>query len=194
MPKSFLIGSMLLAQLFGAVALRAQTWQSLGPPGGDVRALAVDPSHPERVFLGTADGHIFGSIDSGAHWALLGRAGERLDAVVTAIVVDPRSGDVLFAATWTRDTPSGGGILQSRDGGRSWRDAGLQGESVRSLALAPSNPEILAAGTLDGIYLSLNGSQTWERISPLGHTELRNLDSLAFDPRDPQTDSQRNDS
>jgi photosystem II stability/assembly factor-like uncharacterized protein len=171
---------------FAAACSRAQTWTALGPPGGDVHALAVDPSRPARVFLGTADGHIFGSEDSGGHWMLLGRASARLDAVITAIVVDPRDSNVLFASSWTRDSVVGGGVYRSGDGGRTWRSAGLGGQAVRALTLAPSNPDVLVAGTLDGVYRSLDGSKTWERISPEHHEELRNLDSLAIDPHDPQ--------
>ncbi|HEV2521174.1 MAG TPA: hypothetical protein VGT24_02235 [Candidatus Acidoferrales bacterium] len=179
-------GVLVVWLLLNATAAGAQTWTPLGPPGGDVRVLASDPSRPGRIFLGTADGHIFGSEDSGAHWTILGRAGTRLDAVITAIVVDPRDGNHLFASSWTRDPAAGGGVFQSRDGGRTWRSAGLEGEPVRALALAPSNPDILVAGTLDGIYLSHDSSKTWERISPEHHAELRNLDSLAFDPADSQ--------
>jgi photosystem II stability/assembly factor-like uncharacterized protein len=170
-----------------AFSAQAQTWNPLGPPGGDVRALTVDPKRASRIFLGTADGHIFGSEDSGAHWALLGRASSQLDAVITAIVVAPRDGKVLFASSWTRGAAAGGGVFRSADGGRTWSPAGLVGEAVRALAMAPSDPNQLVAGTLDGIYRSIDGSKTWERISPEHHEELRNLDSLAIDPRDPQT-------
>lgn len=183
MRKSVLIAAMLLA----ATLAEAQVWRPLGPPGGDVRALAADPARPARIFLGTADGHIFGSEDSGAHWTLLGRASSRLDAVITAIVVDPRDGNVLFASSWTREAGAGGGVFRSADGGRTWSSAGLSGQAVRALALAPSNPSVLVAGTLDGIYLTLDASKTWARISPEHHEELRNLDSLAIDPHDPQT-------
>ena len=170
-----------------AALAQAQAWTPLGPLGGDVRALATDPARPSRLFLGTADGHIFGSDDSGAHWTLLGRASSRLDAVITAIVVDPRDGNVLYASSWTRDAAAGGGVFRSGDGGRTWSAAGLAGKAVRALALAHSDPDVLVAGTLDGIYRTLDASKTWERISPEHHEELRNLDSLAIDPRDPQT-------
>lgn len=170
-----------------AVGASGQTWKSLGPPGGDVRTLATAPGDPSRVFLGTADGHIFGSDDSGSHWKLLGRASSRLDAVITAIVVDPRNTNVVYASSWARDGASGGGVFRSSDGGRTWAPAGLSGESVRALALASSDPDVLVAGTLDGIYRSRDASKTWERISPEHHEELRNLDSLAIDPHDPLT-------
>jgi photosystem II stability/assembly factor-like uncharacterized protein len=148
--------------------------------------MAADPTRPGRIFIGTADGHIFGSKDSGGHWMLLGRASLRPDAVITAIVVDPRDGEVMFASSWTRDAVMGGGVYRSVDGGRTWSAAGLAGQAVRALAMAPSDPNELVAGTLDGIYRSLDGSKSWERISPEHHEELRNLDSLAIDPRDPQ--------
>ncbi len=173
----------VLMTLTAAVG-RAETWKPLGPPGGDVRVMAAAPSRPGRIFLGTADGHIFGSDDSGAHWTLLGRASDRLDAVITAIVVDPRDANVLFASSWTRDPAAGGGVFRSEDGGRTWRDAGLGGHAVRALAMAASDPDTLVAGTLDGIYRWRDSSKKWERISPEQDEELRNLDSLAIDPRD----------
>ena len=117
---------------------------------------------------------------------LLGRASLRPDAVITAIVVDPRDGRVLLASSWTRDSAAGGGVLRSADGGRTWSGAGLAGQAVRTLAMAPSDPRVLVAGTLDGVYRSLDAAKSWARISPEGHEELRNLDSLAIDPRDPQ--------
>src|ERR1019366_1402423 len=179
--------SIIVLLLLASAVARAETWKPLGPPGGDVRSLAADPSRPGQIFLGTADGHIFGSQDAGAHWMLLGRASARPDAVITAIVVDPRNANVLFASAWTRDPSAGGGVFRSDDGGRTWREAGLARQAVRALAMARSDPDMLVAGTLDGVYRSLDASKSWERISPEHHEELRNLDSLAIDPRDPRT-------
>src|ERR1700691_2804848 len=94
--------SIVVLFLLAGALTRAETWKPLGPPGGDVRSMAADPSRPGRIYLGAADGHIFGSEDAGAHWTLLGRASTRLDAVITAIIVDPGDANVLFASSWTR--------------------------------------------------------------------------------------------
>jgi len=42
----------------------AQTWQRLGPEGGMVLSLAADSD--SDLYLGTNDGHVFGSRDRGA--------------------------------------------------------------------------------------------------------------------------------
>src|ERR1700732_2596610 len=115
--------AVLLFVLLACGAAQGQTWKALGPPGGDVHSLAVDPSRPGRLFLGTADGHIFGSADAGDHWTRLGRASASQDAVIAAIVVDPRDANVLFASTWMQDPSAGGGVFRSGDGGRTWRIA-----------------------------------------------------------------------
>jgi photosystem II stability/assembly factor-like uncharacterized protein len=165
----------------------AQIWQAMGPAGGDVRALASDPTHPEVLYLGTTDGAIYTSRDAGADWEQLGLIGENQNAVVTAILVDPRNSARLYAASWTREVSSeGGGVFLSSDGGATWRDAGLAGHAVRTLVQASSDPAMLVAGALDGVFLSRDSGETWRRITPAGDAELRNFDSLAIDPRDPQ--------
>ncbi len=169
----------------GALSVHGQDWRPVGPPGGDVRTLAADPGDPRVLYLGVSDGHIFGSRDAGEHWQLLGRVGPRPDGVVMAIVVDPRHPSTLYAASQILG-PDGGGVFRSEDGGRHWRPIGLGGESVRALAQAPSNPDILVAGTLRGVFRSSDAGKSWSQISPANHADLRNFDSIAIDPSDPQ--------
>jgi len=159
-------------------------WRAMGPPGGDALVLAADPVDARKIYLGTADGHIFGSENSGGSWELLGRAGAH-DTVITALLVDPRDSKILYAAGWARNGNGGGGVFRSQDSGRTWVIAGLGGSAVRALAQAPSSPDILVAGTLDGVFLSGDAGRKWERISPESHEEIRNLDSIAIDPRNP---------
>ena len=186
--KPLTLAALCLSVFLVARPARAQILRSLGPEGGDVMSLGQDTENPQHIFLGTADGHIFGSDDGGEHWELRGRTGPRLDSVLTAIVVDPRDAKVIYAATWAREPGSGGGgIFRSDDSGRTWFFSGLAGEDVRALVVARPGPgaahdETLIAGTLDGVYRSRDSGRTWQRISPLGDPELKNVDSIAVDP------------
>jgi photosystem II stability/assembly factor-like uncharacterized protein len=165
------------------VCASAQTWRQVGPPGGTVISLEADSHDVKKLYLGTSDGHVFSSNDEGGHWQLLSRIGAGQDDVVTHILVDPRDASRLYASTWTLYS-GGGGVYRSDDTGRTWHVIGLAHETVRALAQAPTNPKILAAGTLTGVYRSMDEGATWERITPAKHEDLINFDSVAFDPRD----------
>ena len=70
------------------------------------------------------------------------------------------------------------------DAGRSWHLIGLAQETVRALAQAPSNPKVFVVGAIYGRVPLQDDGNNWERISPAGHDDLRNFDSVAFDPKD----------
>lgn len=169
--------------LTAAVTTPAQTWHQVGPPGGTVISLGADPHDSSKLYLGTSDGHIFTSSDGGAHWQLLNRIGPGQDDVVTHIVVDSRDSKRLFASTWTLYS-GGGGVYRSNDSGRTWQLAGLSQESVRALAQSPTHTKTWLAGSLSGVYRSTDEGANWERITPARHDDLRNFDSVAFDPHD----------
>ena len=183
LAKNILIGVFALLVFFAASSASAQVWQSAGLTGGDVRALASDPHNPRIVYLGATDGHIFGSTDAGASWKLLGLVGENSNAVVTALIVDPRNSARIYASTWTREVAGeGGGVFITSDGGATWRETGLRSHAVRALIQSPSEPGVLVAGALDGVFVSRDAGQSWSRVTPAGDDELRNFDSLAIDP------------
>ncbi len=180
--KAALLGFMVVA----AAACVAAPWRPIGPDGGDARSLAADPRNPDRILLGTSSSQLFVSSDGGHSWSRLARVGDGDHYVVDHIVFNPAHPETVYAAAWSVET-DGGGIFRSDDGGRTWRAlAGMHGKSVRSFALAPSDPSILVAGALDGVFRSRDGGETWERISPPGHPELKNIESLAVDPQYPE--------
>ena len=158
------------------------SWISVGPDGGDVRALSADPANPARLLLGTSSGQIYQSEDGGNTWQRFVRIGKGNDYVVDHIIFDPKQTGVIYVGAWTLES-EGGSVFKSTDNGHSWQAlTSLEGKSVRSMAIAASDPNTLVAGTLDGVYRTRNGGQTWQRISPEGSGEIKNIESIAIDP------------
>ena len=166
--------------------LPAQTvWNAVGPDGGDARAFAAVPAQPSHLYLGTLDSWIYESTDSGATWRRLAKLDRTDDLVVDNLIVDEANPTTVYAAAWKLDE-TGGGLWISHDSGRTFNDvAGLRGQSIRALAQAPSNPKMLFAGTLQGVFRSTDSGATWTQISPPDSREIHEVESLAIDPADP---------
>jgi photosystem II stability/assembly factor-like uncharacterized protein len=166
-------------------ALYSNDWRTTGPPGGDVRALVVDPSNPDRFYFGTLDGQIYTSADGGKQWQLLYNFGKpRL--FVDHIIVDSRNPRVLYAGGHRHNLP--GGFFKSTDGGATWREsAQLKDQAVHSLAQSESNPDILIAGTFTTIFRSDDGGETWKQLPTEKVNGLHHVESLAIDPRTADT-------
>lgn len=176
--SGFLLGS--------AVAIWAQpSWTAIGPDGGDARAFAAVPGHPDHLYLGTTNSRVYESTDGGLSWHGLSRLGTSDDLVVDHIIVNPANPAVVYAAAWALGR-SGGGLWVSHDGGRNWTEStALSGQSIRALVQAPSDPAILVAGTLEGVFRSNDGAADWTQISPPGSREIHEVESLAVDPANP---------
>lgn len=171
--------------LLPAVAL-ASDWRLIGPEGGDVRSLAYDPGNPSRILLGTSAGQLFLSQDGGASWTLFAHLAPGDDYVLDHIIFDPVHPNTIYVAGWSLYNADEGDVFRSDDGGQHWRALpGVHGKSVRTMAMAPSNPNILVIGALDGVFRTSDGGQTWQQISPPNHAEIKNIESLAIDPQNP---------
>ena len=166
--------------------LAAQSpWSAIGPMGGDARAFAAVQGEPHHLYLGTTNSWVYESTDGGASWRRLSKLDASDDLVVDHIVVDAAHLGTVFAAAWKLDQP-GGGLWVSRDSGRSWSAVEeLRGQSIRALAQAPSEPIILIAGTLEGVFRSMDSGATWAQISPAESREIHEVESLAIDPANP---------
>jgi photosystem II stability/assembly factor-like uncharacterized protein len=163
----------------------SQDWRANGPPGGDVRSLVVDPSNPDRLYLGTLDAQMYTSADGGKSWEFLYDF-KRPKLFVDHIIVDPRDPKTLYVATH-RHTDAGG-FFKSTDGGRKWRqNSQLKNEALHSLIQSELNPNVLIAGTFTGMFRSDDSGETWKQL-PTSTTEgLEHIESLAIDPRTTNT-------
>lgn len=95
------------------------TWHRLGLKeaiefDGVVRALAVDPTEPTRIYAG-ADAGLCISDDGGAHWRLA--KGAIVGMTVWSIAIDPNDPRVLYAGT---GAPSRAALFKSVDAGETW--------------------------------------------------------------------------
>lgn len=155
---------------------------------GDV---AVDPSNPERIWVGTGENNasrssyggqgVFRSDDGGETWNHVGLAeGDR----VGRIVVDPRDGDrVWVGVSGKLYTPGGArGLFRTSDAGATWEkvlDPGDEWTGVIDLVMHPENPDVLYAATWErsrrpwdfvesgegsGVYKTKDGGTTWTRL------------------------------
>jgi photosystem II stability/assembly factor-like uncharacterized protein len=182
---SFLVGTLCFVILLAFTAA-ASDWRLIGPEGGDVRSLAYDPANPSRILLGTSAGQMFISQDGGGSWALFAHLGPGDDYVLDHIIFDPSHSATIYVGAWSLFNADEGDVFRSDDGGRTWHElAGVHGKSIRTLAMAPSDPKTLVIGALDGVFRSHDGGATWQRISPENQAEIKNIESLAIDPQNP---------
>ena len=186
--RAFTAHALIALLVFSTSAvLQAQAaWNAVGPAGGAARAFGAVPGHPGHLYLGTTTGWIYESLDGGASWHHLARIGRSNALIIDHIVVDPSDPSVIYAAGWWADRDNGG-LWISHDSGRTWTESmGLHGQSIRAFVQAPSDPSMLFAGTLEGVFRSTDSGATWRQISPVGDREIHEIESLAIDPHNPR--------
>ena len=158
------------------------SWNSGGPYGGYINCIAISPSNPDFIYIGTITG-VYKTLDGGGNWAGIGLSG---DLKVNDVEIDPSNPNIVYAGVgeiWgsigTED-----GFYKSTDGGNTWTRKAYA--EVSALAIDPNNPNILFFGTDNGeIYRSTNGGETWV----LKHTETYSstgvgINSIVVDPGD----------
>ena len=165
----------------------ATAWVPVGPDGGDARSFAADPSDSRHIYLGTTNSWIYESRDSGVSWHRLAKLSLKDDLILDNTVVDQSDPKTIYTAAWVVDHPDGG-LFISHDSGKTWtKNPAMDGQSIRALAQAASNPRMLVVGTLKGVFRSEDSGQHWDQISPANSAELHEVESIAIDPKDPKT-------
>ncbi|HZI23277.1 MAG TPA: glycosyl hydrolase, partial [Gemmatimonadales bacterium] len=171
-----------------------RTWTPLfdDQPTGSIGAIAVAPSDPRTIYVGSGEGlqrpdlsvgdGVYKSSDGGATWRHVGLSDGQQ---IPAIVVDPRDANHVLVAVLGH--PYGPnverGVFRSTDGGTTWQKVLYTDENTGAvdLALDPANPdtvfavlwaarqapwEIGSSWTLsgsNGLYKSADGGATWRR-------------------------------
>ncbi len=171
-----------------------RTWTPIfdDQPTGSVGALAIAPSDPEVIYVGSGEGlqrpdlstgnGIYKSADGGKTWRHLGlRDGQQ----IPQIAIDPHDPNRLFVAVMGH--PYGPneerGLYLSTDGAETFRRVLSRDENTGAVdvVLDPKNPEIVYAvlwearqapwengffyGPGSGLYKSTDGGATWRQLT-----------------------------
>jgi photosystem II stability/assembly factor-like uncharacterized protein len=171
-----------------------RTWQPIfdDQPTASVGAIAVAPSNPNVVYVGSGEGlhrpdlsvgdGIYKSTDAGKTWTHLGlRDGQQ----IAQLVVDPKNPDRVFVSV--AGHPYGPneerGVYRSLDAGKTFEKVLYRNENVGAsdVQIDPTNPQIVYAalwesregpwengvfnGDGGGIFKSTDGGKTWRELS-----------------------------
>ncbi len=158
------------------------TWVAIGPQGGKIYTLAIDPSDTNIVYAG-GDGGVFKSTNSGGSWSVSGL--DRL--TVHFLAISPARPDKLYAST-------PGGSYSSTDKGAHWTMGPLgviYGGSVGddyALAVDPRSSAVYYSCTcttrVHSHFVTYIGGNLYDRYDFLNNTFV---DAIAVDPSNSDT-------
>jgi photosystem II stability/assembly factor-like uncharacterized protein len=191
-----------------------RTWEPVfdGQPVASIGAIAVAPSDPRVIYVGSGEADMrsdisygngmYRSADGGGTWQRIGLEDSRQ---IGKVLVDPGNPNVVFVAALGHGY--GGnrerGVFRSKDGGRTWKQALGKDPDTGAIDLAfePGHPTtILAAlwqtrrppwnvyppsnGPGSGLYRSDDGGDTWRPVTAGLPSEKLGRIGIAFAPSD----------
>jgi len=194
-----------------------RTWNPIfdSQPIGSIGAIAVAPSNPEVIYVGSGEADmrsniaygdgLYRSTDAGKSWTHIGLTDSRQ---IARILVDPTDPHKVFVAVlghaYGPNTERG--VFRSKDGGATWQRILFHDENTGAIDLAfePGNTSTIYAALLQtrrppwnvyppskgpgsGLYRSSDGGDHWEPV--IGHglpAEEVGRIGIAFAPSNPK--------
>lgn len=143
--------------------------------------IVADWYNPTILYVGTSDGDIFRSSDSGVTWTKAIRA----DGVpITSLVLDPRDSRIVYAGT------QGAGILKTEDSGTTWTQVYKQfgadlTDARRVLQVVPDPVEanLIYIVSKYGILKSPDKGETWTALQLTTPPGSIKINAMAIDPK-----------
>lgn len=187
------------APTFDAKMYKSLKWRNIGPfRGGRANAVAGVEGSPNLYYVGYTGGGVWKTIDGGLHWENISD-GSFKSGSVGDIAVAASDPNVIFVGMGEHAvrgvmTTYGDGVYKSIDGGKSWKNMGLEEtRHISDVVIHPTNPDIVyvaAQGALHGpseergIYKSTDGGATWKKV--LYVDENSGASSLSMDQTNPR--------
>ena len=194
-----------------------RTWEPIfdDQPTGSVGDVAVAPSNPNVIYVGTGEGvqrpdlsigdGVYKSVDGGKIWKNMGlKDGQQIGG----LAVHPTNENIVFVAVLGH--PYGAnterGVYRSKDGGNTWERVLYKDENTGAIQVTidPKNPDIIYAdlwasrlgpwengqwqGPESGLYKSIDGGTTWKKLEKGLPTTKEGLGRIGFciAPSDPR--------
>jgi photosystem II stability/assembly factor-like uncharacterized protein len=196
------------------MSLNGRVWEPIGPSpinqgsitaNGQVTAIAVHPSNPNIVYIGTAWGGVWLTHNGGAAWTpIFDRAPALGIGEPAGIAIDPVDPSIIYVGTSNRDgsqfsgeaTQPMAGLFKSTDGGGSWVRLGsgypssapsnasqFFSQVINIVIVDPANHLVVYLATNAGVFVSSDGGLNW---TP-GTLPVGDVRSLVLDPTSPVT-------
>jgi len=173
------------------------SFRSIGPAwaSGRIADLAVNPYNHSEIYAGVASGNIWKSTNNGTTWEpVFDKYGAY---AIGCLTIDPGNHNVIWAGTGENNHQRalgwGDGVYRSDDAGASWKNMGLkESRQIGMIAVDPRNSDVVyvaaegsawGPGGERGLYKSINGGKSWEKI--LNISENTGVNNVVLDPRNP---------
>lgn len=150
-------------------------WTLVGPTNveGRITTIAIDPTNPQIVYTGCANGGVWKSTNFCQSWISV--FDNQNTSSVGALAINPQSPNIIYCGTGEQNSLRsyypGTGVFKTTNGGTNWAYVGLQNTySIGNISINPSNPNelyVASAGSLRhnnperGIYKSTDAGSTW---------------------------------
>ena len=201
----------------GSVAITPPQWTALGPApipngqvagalpvSGRVTSFVMDPNNSSKLYLGTAQGGVYRSLDAGANWAQIFDGAST--SAIGALALAPSNSTILFVGTGeangSADSYAGVGMYRidncdttatlvgpinpvrnyTTPSNVAVSNPAFNGRSISSIVVSPTDPSIVFVGVAGGVIGIGGDAPGGGTIPPLGMRGLYRLTNATAAP------------
>lgn len=171
--------------------------RSIGPAltSGRVGDIAVDPRDHRTWFVAVASGNLWKTTNAGTTFTPV--FDDEGSYSIGCVTIDPKDSLTVWVGTGEnnsqRSVAWGDGVYKSTDGGRSWKNLGLQkSEHIAKILVDPRDSNVVYvaaqgplwnAGGERGLYKTTDGGKSWKPVLTISPNT--GVTDVVFDPTNP---------